>query len=122
SAIRLGRRSGVARYHQVYTLLSRALAEGTIAAGSVLPGELELMRQYQVSRNTVRHALARLEREKRVIRRRGSGTFARQVESSVQRAGPVAVPDDLRVAGPDATARTLQFGKDRTPGYVLERW
>jgi GntR family transcriptional regulator len=68
---------GVTRYLQLYTMLSQALTDGRIAAGSALPSEPELVREYQVSRTTVRRALARLENENRIVRRRGSGTYAR---------------------------------------------
>ena len=43
-----------------------------------MPSEPELVVRYKLSRTTVRRALARLEDEGRIIRRRGSGTFARQ--------------------------------------------
>src|SRR5882757_3605739 len=69
---------GVARYYQLYELLSGALHDGTLPAGGALPSEPELVTRYKLSRTTVRRALARLEDEGRVVRRRGSGTFARQ--------------------------------------------
>lgn len=74
-----GRRldKGVARYYRLYELLSTALQDGTIAPQSALPSEPELCARYGISRTTVRHALARLEREGRILRRRGSGTYAR---------------------------------------------
>lgn len=122
TAIRLGKRTGVARYHQVYTLLLRSLADGTIAAGSALPSELELMRRFQVSRNTIRHALARLEREKRIVRRRGSGTFARQTVSPASTGRGAMVGDDLHDGHASGSGRILQFGKTQTPGMVKDRW
>src|ERR1700746_4225386 len=75
-ARRAGR--GVARYYLLYEHLSGALNDGTIPAGGALPSEPELVTRYRLSRTTVRRALARLEEEGRIIRRRGSGTFARQ--------------------------------------------
>ncbi len=72
-------RSGVARYYQLYALLSDALNDGTISPGSALPSEPALAKRHHLSRTTVRRALERLEDEKRIVRRRGSGTFARQV-------------------------------------------
>jgi GntR family transcriptional regulator len=54
------------------------LNDGSIAPGSALPSEPDLVLHYRVSRTTVRRALARLDQEGRIIRRRGSGTFARQ--------------------------------------------
>jgi GntR family transcriptional regulator len=71
------RHSGISYYHQLYKILERALSEGTIPAGSALPSETELMGRFEVSRNTVRRALGQLEKEKRIVRRRGSGSFAR---------------------------------------------
>jgi GntR family transcriptional regulator len=79
---KLGR--GVARYYQLYELLSGALHDGTIPAGSTLPSEPELVTRYRVSRTTVRRALARLEDEGRIVRRRGSGTFARHTRETAR--------------------------------------
>jgi GntR family transcriptional regulator len=76
SAQRNGR--GVARYYLLYEHLSGALNDGTIPAGAALPSEPDLVTRYKLSRTTVRRALARLEEEGRIVRRRGSGTFARQ--------------------------------------------
>ena len=73
---------GVARYYLLYEHLSGALNDGTIPAGGALPSEPELVTRYRLSRTTVRRALARLEEEGRIIRRRGSGTFARQNRKS----------------------------------------
>jgi GntR family transcriptional regulator len=70
---------GVARYYLLYEHLSGALNDGTIPAGAALPSEPDLVTRYKLSRTTVRRALARLEDEGRIIRRRGSGTFARQI-------------------------------------------
>jgi GntR family transcriptional regulator len=75
-----GRRqkTGVSRYYQLYALLSNALNDGTIPPGSALPSEPELATRHRLSRTTVRRALERLEYENRIVRLRGSGTFARQ--------------------------------------------
>jgi GntR family transcriptional regulator len=69
--------SGVARYYRLYEMLSAALQDGTIPPESALPSEPQLCARYGISRTTVRHALDRLEREGRILRRRGSGTYAR---------------------------------------------
>lgn len=117
---RVGHRTGVTRYHQLYTLLAQALAERAIAPGSPLPTELELMRLYQVSRNTVRRALARLEKEGRIVRRRGSGTFAREAPGS--EAGSIGQLTnalwDLRRFGEVTRTRLLEFAWVDTPAGV----
>lgn len=79
-ARRTGR--GVARYYLLYERLLGALNDGTIPAGSALPSEPELVGRHKLSRTTVRRALARLEQEGRIVRRRGSGTYARHNRKS----------------------------------------
>ena len=70
-------RVGVTRYLQIYTLLARELAGGVFNPKEPLLSEPKLVARYGVSRTTIRRALARLEREGKIVRRRGSGTFAR---------------------------------------------
>jgi len=79
-----GRRvdKGVARYYRLYELLSAALQDGTLAPDSALPSEPELCARYGISRTTVRRALDRLEREGRIVRKRGSGTYARPQQAA----------------------------------------
>lgn len=115
---RLNNGAGVSRYLRLHSVLSQALAEGRIGAREPLPSEPRLMREYGVSRSTVRRALARLEAEGRIVRRRGSGTYARDP-------GRAAVPTDLPPAL-DGTAdlpaitanRTLAFERIQTPGFL----
>jgi GntR family transcriptional regulator len=101
---------GVARYYRLYELLSAALREGSIAPQSALPSEPELCAQYGISRTTVRRALERLEHEGRIVRRRGSGTYAR-----AQRAAPRlslelhALPEALAALESHTTTTTLRF-------------
>ncbi|MFE0104496.1 winged helix-turn-helix domain-containing protein [Streptomyces sp. NPDC059009] len=56
------------------------ITHGHYAAGSRIPSENSLMKQYAVSRTTVRTALARLREEGYVEPRRGSGVFVRRAE------------------------------------------
>jgi GntR family transcriptional regulator len=128
-AQRAGR--GIARYHLLYEKLSGALNDGTIPAGGALPSEPELVSRHKLSRTTVRRALFRLEKEGRIIRRRGSGTYARHSRTpprlhlnlhdffedeaalaartthSVVRFELGSVPASLRELGPQLGPRTL---------------
>lgn len=113
--------AGISRYLRVYRVLSQALAEGRFGAGEPMPSEPRLMRDYGISRSTVRRALERLEAEGRIERRRGSGTFARN-----QR-GEAAAPRDLSpvldgTASPPGavTRRTVAFRHLPTPAFLLD--
>ena len=115
---------GVTRYLQVYTVLSQALAEGAIAAGEALPSEPSLVRQYGVSRTTVRRALARLAAERCIVRRRGSGTFARDKAAgrSASARQIAAILDDPRSLAANTTVRVLTFKSTPTPDFLHREW
>jgi GntR family transcriptional regulator len=120
---RISRRSGITRYHQLYTYLRRALVDGAITPGSVLPSETELMQQYQISRNTVRRALANLAQERLVVRLRGSGTYARnKADAEGARARLCALAHEGRSFEQGTTAKLLQFAVVPTPEHILQRW
>ena len=115
--------TGVARYLRVYTVLSQALAEGSIAAGAALPSEPTLVREYAVSRTTVRRALARLAAEGSIVRRRGSGTFARgRIDriGSARRLAPIL--DDLSGLASSTTTRLLVLETMQTPDLLQREW
>jgi GntR family transcriptional regulator len=114
---------GVTRYLQVYTVLSQALAEGVIAAGEALPSEPSLVRQYGVSRTTVRRALARLAAERSIVRRRGSGTFARDKTAQFASARQIAsILDDPRSVATNTTVRLLAFKNTPIPDFLQREW
>jgi GntR family transcriptional regulator len=115
--------TGVARYLQVYTVLSQVLAEGDIGAGQALPSEPSLVRQYGVSRTTVRRALARLAAERFIIRRRGSGTYARDKVVRIASARQIAaILDDPRTVATNTTVRLLEFKSTPVPPFLHLLW
>lgn len=115
--------TGVTRYLQVYTVLSQALADGDIGAGQALPSEPSLVRQYGVSRTTVRRALARLAAERSIVRRRGSGTYARDKVVRVASARQIAaILDDPRTIGINTTVRLLEFKNTPVPPFLNLQW
>ncbi len=65
--------SPVPLYHQLERALAERIAAGTYGDG--LPGELELVTEFGVSRGTVRQALDRLSRRGLIVRQRGRGSF-----------------------------------------------
>ena len=111
--------TGVTRYHQLYTALSSSLMDGTVEPGRPLPSEPTLVKRYGISRTTVRRALARLEAEGRIDRRRGSGTFARgngmkeQIHVRADR-----LLEDLRTIAERSTAKLLQYEHVETPPSI----
>ena len=64
-----------AKYRMVADSLRHEIATGTYRDGDTLLTEAELKERFGVSRQTVRQAIALLESDGLVIRRRGSGTY-----------------------------------------------
>lgn len=62
-------------YQRVAEGIRSMIQSGDLAPGTRLPSEHQLMRDYGVSRNTVRQALAELQLTNLVDRRQGKGTF-----------------------------------------------
>lgn len=65
------------KYRQVADTLRREIADGIFKDGQTLMTEEELRLRFDVSRQTVRQAIALLEDDGLVDRRRGSGTYVR---------------------------------------------
>ncbi len=61
-------------YHQVYSILRNKILSGELPHGAMLPGELEIVRQFGVSRITAKRALNDLAALGLVARERGRGT------------------------------------------------
>jgi len=62
-------------YQRIQNTIRKRIEQGELHPGDAVKSERELARLHQVSLMTARHALASLEREGVVERRRGSGTF-----------------------------------------------
>ncbi|MBC8336167.1 MAG: GntR family transcriptional regulator [Anaerolineales bacterium] len=73
----IDRESPVSLYYQIATDLRSRIARGEWTEEMRLPGEIDLAGEYQVSRMTLRQALAYLENEGILIRKRGVGTLIR---------------------------------------------
>lgn len=70
------------KHMQLYEELGKAIQKGAYMPGQRLPTEAELMQQFGVSRTTVTRTLRDLEHQGVIRRRRGSGTFVKEVQRS----------------------------------------
>lgn len=69
------RGNGVPAYKRILGEISERIEKGKLKPGDAVDSERTLARSHGVSLMTARHALAALEREGLVERRRGAGTF-----------------------------------------------
>ena len=70
-----GRGNGTPAYQRIQAVVREQIDSGQLKVGDSVSSERELAKVHQVSLMTARHALAELEREGVVERRRGAGTF-----------------------------------------------
>src|SRR6266581_2268455 len=68
-------RNGLPAYQRIQGAIRKRIDSGQLHPGDAVASERDLARLHEVSLMTARHALASLEREGIVERRRGSGTF-----------------------------------------------
>src|SRR2546426_8416355 len=68
-------RNGMPAYQRIQSAIRKRIDSGQLRPGDAVASERDLAKIHQVSLMTARHALASLEREGIVERRRGIGTF-----------------------------------------------
>ena len=69
------KRDGLPAYQRIQAAILKRIDAGQLRPGDAVPSERDLAKIHQVSLMTARHALASLERDGIVERRRGIGTF-----------------------------------------------
>src|ERR1700743_1973802 len=97
-------------YAQVEDVLVARISSGALPIGAQLPSEEELIREFEVSRTTIRTTIQNLVRQGLVEIRRGRGTFLaspRIVQELTELTGFV---EDMKVLGRMPTARVLSRG------------
>ncbi len=97
-------------YQQLYEILRNKIARQEWKPGDLIPAESELIKQYAVSRNTVRQVLDMLVKEGLLYRERGRGSFVAHptVEQGLVRI--VSFTEDMRQRGFDPGTRVLGSG------------
>src|SRR5881296_1695633 len=68
-------RNGMPAYQRIQSAIRKRIDSGQLQPGDAVASERDLAKMHQVSLMTARHALATLEHEGLVERRRGIGTF-----------------------------------------------
>ena len=82
----LDERSPVPLYYQLQEIIRTRIEGGQWGPGQQLPPEADLCKEFNLSRGTVRQALADLVREGMLHRRRGKGSFvaAPKIQQDIQ--------------------------------------
>ena len=100
------------RYEQLYRHIAAAISSGVLEPQAQIPPERDLAALAQVSRVTVRQAVAHLVSDGVLEQRRGAGTFVRQqpqrLEQSLSRL--ISFTEHMQQRGKTSTSVILQRG------------
>ena len=99
-------------FESVGAALRREIASGRFAQSDVLPGERELSQLLEVSRTTLRRAIAALVHEGVLVHRHGAGTFVRRTPPHVEQplSRLTSFTEDMRLRGLAASSRVIERG------------
>ncbi|HZK38813.1 MAG TPA: GntR family transcriptional regulator [Clostridia bacterium] len=109
-------------YVQTKEYIAALMDTDDFPPGTKLPTENELMEKLQVGRATVRTALAELEREGRVLKRHGIGTFVCEKEVSYSFEPLVSLSYSLKQLGFEIKNEILASEMVKPTGELLKGW
>lgn len=109
------------KYEKLMGHFREKIHRGTLRVGQKVAPELDLMEEFQLSRNTVRQALKQLEADGYLYRVRGRGTFVREVVASTCNKIALVIYDAAYATHPVTAGliRGIDVGL-RARGYLLD--
>ena len=110
----LDKDSPIPLYYQLYLRLQSDMQAGIVRPGDLLGTEKDIQERYSVSRATVRKALDELERNGRLVRITGRGTFVAEPPLRMQGPHLLSFTEEMYERGLNPGSRLLAF--EREPG------
>ena len=117
----LDRNLPIPLYHQLKQVLLSSLQNKDFMPEVPLPTEVALMEQYDISRITVRRAMAELEQEGHIYRRQGKGTFAAELKISRALTNLTSFAEDMKGKGLASSSKLLDFRQEPASPHVAEK-
>jgi len=108
-------------YRQVYEILHKKILLKDWKPGDRLPTESELMRDYGVSRITMRTVLDMLVQEGLIYRQAGRGTFVAHATLEQGLSQIISFTEDMQRRGFSVSTRVLFSGLVPATAYIAER-
>lgn len=122
SPAEIDRASPAPLHFQLADVLERRILGGALAPGAQLPPEPRLGEALGLSRTTVRQALARLEQEGLIVRRKGRGTFvaAARRRSWLLQSTDGFFQDEVERDGRAVSSTVLKRAVEPLPAWACE--
>lgn len=114
------KQNGIPLYHQLKEIFTEKFANGEWKTGDILPNEMQLCQQYEVSRGPVRQALDQMVREGLLRRKQGKGTIVLppKIESSL--GAFFSFTTLIRQRGMQPSVRLLAFDTVPAQGSIAQ--
>jgi GntR family phosphonate transport system transcriptional regulator len=113
--------TGVALWRRVADSIEQAIADGTYARDTRLPGELEIAEAHRVNRHTVRRALAALAERGLVRAERGSGTYVEAPRIAYPLRSRTRFSEIVGAGGQEAGGQLLSASIEPAPRELAKR-
>lgn len=107
-------------YYQLENILREKINSGEYRAGDTFPTEEQLVQSYKVSRITVRQALAALQRDGLIHRRRGKGSFVAESQMPLEPMKLTGMIEDIIAMGIQTKTRIISFEFIHPPRRIME--
>lgn len=115
----IDRHSPLPMYHQLKEILLERIKTEPIAPGSSFPSEMELIETYEVSRTTVRQAIAELTKQGFLYTIKGKGTFVSKPKIDLRYLQKALTFDEqIRKSGMAPSTKVLFFSEMEAPEDV----
>lgn len=120
SGIAVDRELGAPLHHQIYLVLADGIAAGRYAAGERLPTEEQIGKLFNVSRITVRRAMASLQNAGLIERGAGRRTVVKPLGTPFKM--PMAsVISNITAYGAETVAEVVEFAYVPAPAFLRDR-
>jgi GntR family transcriptional regulator len=118
----LDRHSHVPLYYQFKQSLLERFEKGEFPPGQPITVEVDLAKDYCISRATVRRAMQEMTHDGYIHRIPGKGTFI--LRTRVQRGltRMSSFSEDMKERGQEVTSRLLEIGHKQPPAYIAEQF
>lgn len=112
---------GAPLHRQVYLILRDGIRAGAYGDGKTLPNEESLARSFNVSRATLRRALADLESDGLIERQQGRGTFVRSGVATQSVQIPMSLAAEQIAEAAKMAVRVIEFDYGRPPPPIARQ-
>lgn len=109
--MRIDKESKLPLYHQLYEAIARKIETGDFKENEKLPSERELCESLDISRSTVRQAMAELEKDDYIYKEHGRGIFVSYESFRQDLLNFYSFTDEMLKIGKEPSSKVLAFDR-----------